>query len=103
MLFINIALIFCIVISAVAYLFFKTKQFRTDLPIRKKWYKAKAGIALGSFLLVFGLNAGIRFQDAVGAIVAIAFFVIGSIVISGQLKRAKHEGKFVMEEYELNQ
>lgn len=102
MLFLNYALFVMIIVSAVAYLFFKTKQFRTTLPIRKKWYKAKSGVALGIFILVFGLNSGVRFPDAIGYIIAAIFILIGSSLISAQLKRVKHEGKYVQEEYELN-
>ena len=102
MLFLNYALFVVIIVTAVVYLFFKTKQFRTTLPIRKKWYKAKAGVALGCFILAFGLNAGILYPDAVGFIVAALFIFIGFLLISGQLKRVRHEGKYILEEYELN-
>ena len=38
-----------IILSFVAYFYYKTKQFRSTLPIRKKWYTAKAGVALAYF------------------------------------------------------
>lgn len=102
MLFINYALIFMIVISAVAYFYFKTKQFRSELPIRKKWYKAKAGVALSIFIIVFGLNIFVIYSDAVGFVIAIAFVALGLWMATNQYKRVRHEGKFVVEEYELN-
>ena len=102
MLFLNYALFVVIIVTAVVYLFFKTKQFRTTLPIRKKWYKAKAGVTLGCFITAFGLNTGMLYHDAVGVIVAASFILLGSVVISGQLKRVRHEGKYILEEYELN-
>lgn len=91
-----------IIFSFVAYFYYKTKQFRTTLPIRKKWYKAKAGVALGLFLIFFGVNAIVIHQSAVSIIVAIIFFIVGIFEAFNNFKRAQHEGKFVQEEYELN-
>lgn len=98
----NYVFIFLIVISFAAYFYFKTKQFRSTLPIRKKWYKAKAGVALGIFIIAFGLNTLIVQQSAVGYIVGIIFIIVGFMQSYNNFKRARHEGKFVIEEYELN-
>lgn len=98
----NIIFIAFITISFIAYFYYKTKQFRSTLPIRTKWYKAKAGVALGLFLIFFGINAVIIYQSAVSYIVAIIFFLVGAFEAYNNFKRAKHEGKFVKEEYELN-
>lgn len=98
----NIILVALITITFVAYFFYKTKQFRSTLPIRRKWYKAKAGVALGLFLIMFGINAIVINQSAVSFIVAIIFFVVGAFEAYNNYKRAKHEGKFVKEEFELN-
>ena len=102
MVFLNFFLVACIVISFVCYFYFKTKQFRSTLPIRKKWYTAKAGVALGIFLTLFGLNATIIYPDWLGYIVAIVFIIIGASLGFNSFKRMKHEGKFVQQEYELN-
>lgn len=98
----NLIFVALIVISFVAYFYYKTKQFRSTLPIRRKWYKAKAEVALGLFLIFFGVNAIIVNKSAVSVIIAILFFVVGGYVSYDNYKRAKHEGKFVQEEYELN-
>lgn len=98
----NYFFISLIVISFAAYFYFKTKQFRSTLPIRKKWYKAKAGVALGIFIISFGINTLIVQHSAVGYIVGIIFIVIGGMQSYTNFKRAMHEGKFVEEEYELN-
>ncbi len=102
MLVINNVLIVFIVSSAVAYLYFKTKQFRTSYPIRKKWYKAKAGIALGTFTTTFGINTALIYQDALAYSIGAIFILLGSLMISGDIKRMRHEGHFVKEEYDLN-
>lgn len=98
----NYIFITLIVIAFIVYFYFKTKQFRTNLPIRKKWYKAKAGVALGIFIIAFGINAIIIHQSLVSYIICAVFAIIGFMESYSNYKRARHEGKFVMEEYELN-
>ena len=100
--FLNNVLIIFIVVSAVAYLYFKTKQLRTPYPIRKKWYKAKTGIALGLFISSFGMNTAIIYNDVLTYIIGAIFISLGSLMISSDIKRMRHEGKFIKEEYELN-
>ena len=102
MIFLNFFLVACIVISFVFYFYFKTKQFRSTLPIRKKWYTAKASVALGIFLVLFGINATIIYPDWLGIFVAIVFVIIGAGLSFTSFKRMQHEGKFVQQEYELN-
>ena len=92
-----------IILSFVAYFYYKTKQFRSTLPIRKKWYTAKAGVAIGIFLIFFGLNATIIYPTIVGYIVAAVFILLGIGQASNHYKRAKKKKKYVQEEYELNQ
>ena len=91
-----------IILSFVAYFYYKTKQFRSTLPIRKKWYTAKAGVAIGIFLIFFGLNATIIYPTGVGYAVAAIFILFGAGQAFNHFKRARHEGQYVQEEYELN-
>ena len=72
---INFILVAAIIVSFVFYFYYKTKQFRSTLPIRKKWYAAKAGVSFGVFVLLFGLNTTIIYPTAIGYIVA-AIFVL---------------------------
>ena len=102
MVYLNFLLVACIVASLVFYFYFKTKQFRSTLPIRSKWYKAKSGVALAAFIISFGLNATILYPDVVGYIVAIVFLIIGIGVGTNSYKRMRHEGRYVQEEYDLN-
>ena len=99
----NLILVACIVVSFAVYFYFKTRQFRSALPIRKKWYKAKSNVALGIFLAFFGLNTTIIYPTIVGYIVAAIFFIFGLLFANTNLKIARHEGKYILEEYELNQ
>lgn len=89
--------------SFVAYFYYKTKQIRTTLPIRKKWNKAKSGVALGIFMIFVGLNIAIIYPTTVGFIVTALFIVIGAGYALNNFKRAKHEGQYVTEELALNQ
>lgn len=102
MIYLNYILVACIVASIVFYLYFKTKQFRATLPIRKKWYTAKAGVTLGVFLMFFGVNATILYPDLTGYIVAAVFVIIGAGIGVNNFKRMRHEGQYIREEYELN-
>ena len=99
---VNYIFVFCIIVSFVAYFYYKTKQFRTTLPIQKKWYKAKAGTALGIFVIFAGCNTTIVYPSLVGFVIAALFIVVGASMAVDQFKRFKHEGRFVKEEYELN-
>ncbi|MCM3387471.1 YtpI family protein [Ureibacillus chungkukjangi] len=98
----NLVFVFFIVISFVAYFYYKTKDFRSTLPIRKKWYKAKAGLALGIFVIVFGINTCIVYPSLVGFLIAAVFILIGAVKAYSSYKRVRHEGQYVKEEYELN-
>lgn len=99
---VNYIFVFCIIVSFVAYFYYKTKQFRATLPIQKKWYKAKAGTALGLFVIFAGCNTPIIYTTFVGFIISALFIVFGGAMAVNQFKRVKHEGRFVKEEYELN-
>ena len=99
---VNYIFVFCIIVSFVAYFYYKTKQFRETLPIQKKWYKAKAGVALGLFVIFAGCNTPIIYPTFVGFVISALFIIIGATMAFGQYKRVLHEGKFVQEEYDLN-
>ena len=100
---INYILVVGIIFSFVAYFYYKTKQIRATLPIRKKWYTAKAGASLGAFLSFFGCNTPIIYPTFVGFIIAALFIIVGLAMIFNNVKRAKHEGRFVQQGFELNQ
>lgn len=100
----NLVLVACIIILFAVFFYYKTKQFRATLPIRKKWYKAKAGVVFGIFIITFGINAVVRYEGtAVSIIVMVLFILYGALQIVSQYKRMCHEGQYIKEEYELNQ
>lgn len=99
---VNGIFIVAIVLSFVWYFYFKTKQFRTVLPIRKKWYAAKAAVCLGAFLLFFGCNFLIVYPSTITYVVSALFILLGGYFMYHNYKASKHYGKFVEEELSLN-
>lgn len=99
---INAVFIFLIVISFAFYFYFKTKQFRSELPIAKKWYSNRALIALGSLLFFFGLNQLFLFPTTLTYVISGLFIVIGLFTMVNYYRVAKHYGQFVEEEFHLN-
>ncbi len=94
--------IFLIVFSAVFYLYYKTKQIRTRLPVRKNWYATRASIGLGSFITFFGINQIVIFQTAVTYIIGGIFIILGIGIIIHNVKANRHYQKFLDEETRLN-
>lgn len=94
--------VFIITVSAVFYLYYKTRQFRTHLPIRKNWYKSKAGVALGIFLLAFGINQLFLDPTIVVYIVAGIFIILGVMMTYTNWNAAHHYGSFIEEETRIN-
>jgi len=98
----NLIFVFAIIISFVFYFYFKTKQFRSSLPIAKNWYKSKANIGFGSFLLFFGFNQAYLFPSLYTFIIVAILVVLGILVLIDNTKKARHYGQFVEEEFRIN-
>ncbi|HSI66523.1 MAG TPA: YtpI family protein [Planococcus sp. (in: firmicutes)] len=94
--------VFLIIVSFVFYFYYKTKQFRTKLPVRKNWYKSRASIALGSFVAFFGINQVFLYQSALTYLIAGIFISLGIGLITYNYKAAKHYQTFLDEETRLN-
>ncbi|MBL4951138.1 YtpI family protein [Neobacillus sp. YIM B02564] len=91
--------IFFIIILLVFYLFYKTKYFRSNRPVEKKWLAAKSNIALGLFVSLFGLNHLIFIAESlVNYFVAIVFILYGSYFAWIGYKKYKHYLPFAIEE-----
>jgi uncharacterized membrane protein YjjP (DUF1212 family) len=94
--------IFLIIVSAAFYLYYKTKQIRTRLPVRKNWYASRASMALGSFITFFGINQLFIFQTAVTYIIAGIFIILGVMLMFHNFKASRHYQEFLDEETRLN-
>ncbi|WP_438311475.1 YtpI family protein [Sporosarcina sp. FA9] len=101
----NLIFVFFIIVSAVFYLYFKTRQIRTTymLPIRKKMYGGMAGASLGVLLISFGLNQFTLDAGITRYIIAAVFIPLGLYVSVYNFRSYKHYNRFVVEEAELNQ
>lgn len=83
-------LVIFIMISLAFYIFYKTKYFRSKLPIEKKWISSKSSISLGSFVTLFGINQLFLFQSTVTYIVAAVFIIIGLLSVFSGFKAYKY-------------
>lgn len=92
--------IILIVISFMFFLYFKVKQWRTSAPVEKKWQQMKSSIALGSFVLFFGLNLAVLPRSKVDLIIGIIFVLVGGANAYFGYRGYKHLLPFVIEEAE---
>ncbi|MFC4801071.1 YtpI family protein [Neobacillus sp. GCM10023253] len=96
-----LGLVFLIVILFAFYLFYKTKYIRSNRPVEKKWLSAKSNIALGLFVLMFGINT-IFLSTSTAAYIVAAIFIIYGVLFSGVgFKKYKHYHRFAIEEAEM--
>jgi amino acid transporter len=70
-------LAFFITLAFTFYIFYKVKQVRSNRPMEKKWLSAKASMALGLFVALFGVNQLVLFPGTITYIVGALFILIG--------------------------
>jgi amino acid transporter len=70
-------LAFFITLAFTFYIFYKVKQARSNRPMEKKWLSAKASMALGLFVALFGVNQLVLFPGTITYIVGALFILIG--------------------------
>ncbi|GAB6428462.1 MULTISPECIES: YtpI family protein [Bacillus] len=83
-------LVFCIIVSFMLYLFYKTKYFRTNRPMEKGWLSGKSAMALGSFVLFFGINQFFLELSTARIIVGVLFVLFGSASVFNGFRQYKH-------------
>lgn len=93
-------LVFCIIVTFMFYLFYKTKYFRTNRPMEKRWLAGKSAIALGLFVALFGLNQFFLDISAVRIIVGGLFMLTGGASIYNGVRQYKHFLPLAIEEAE---
>ncbi|WP_316570952.1 YtpI family protein [Neobacillus sp. YIM B06451] len=93
-------LVILIVFSLAFYVFYKIKYVRSTKLIERKWISSKSGIALGLFVLTFGLNQLYLNHSTVSYIVAAVFVVLGGINIWSGIKAYKYYLPYAIEEAE---
>ncbi|WP_251549565.1 YtpI family protein [Neobacillus muris] len=91
-----------IAFSFAFYLFYKTKYFRSNRPVEKKWLSAKSNIALGLFVCLFGINHLLFISEsAVSYLVAAIFILYGAYFSWAGVKKYKHYHPFAIEEAKM--
>ncbi|WP_040207661.1 YtpI family protein [Neobacillus jeddahensis] len=92
-------LVILIVVLFAFYLFYKTKYFRSNRQVEKKWLSAKSNMALGLFVCLFGVNHLIFISEStVSYLVAALFIVYGAVFSLIGYKKYKHYLPFAIEE-----
>lgn len=89
-----------IVVSFMFYLFYKTKYFRTRRPMEKRWLSGKSSMALGLFVMLFGLNQFFVYLSTISIIVGVLFILIGGASIYNGFRQYKHFLPLAIEEAE---
>ncbi len=93
-----------IVLSIMFYFFYKVKSFRTKAVIEKSWINTKANMALGSFLIFFGLNQiFIRYDSTIALIISAVFILLGLANVALGYKAYRYYLPLAIEEAEQNQ
>jgi uncharacterized membrane protein YfcA len=96
-----LVLVIFIVILLAFYLFYKTKYIRSKRPVEKKWLSAKSSIALGLFILLFGINSLFLSQTTVTYIVGAIFIIYGGVFTWVGFKKYRHYLPFAIAEAEI--
>lgn len=95
-------LVIPIVILFAFYLFYKTKYFRSNRPVEKKWLSAKSSIALGLFVCIFGINHLLFISHSMVTFIIVAIFIIyGGFFTWIGFKKYKHYLPFAVQEAEM--
>ncbi|WP_409289756.1 YtpI family protein [Peribacillus sp. SCS-37] len=93
-------LVVMIVITFAFYVFYKIKYVRTQRPAEKKWIATKSSMALGLFVVLFGINQLFINTGTVTYIVSAVFILLGGINLWAGYKSYKHYLPFAIEEAE---
>ncbi|MGM7702319.1 YtpI family protein [Pseudalkalibacillus sp. Hm43] len=94
------AFIIIIVIALSLYIFYKIKEWRLKAPYEKRWTKAKANIALGTFIGTYGLNRLFINESKYDLIIGGVFLVLGILNIVMGYKAYKYFLPLAIEENE---
>ncbi|GAB2569797.1 YtpI family protein [Gracilibacillus alcaliphilus] len=79
-----------IILSILLYIYYKFSNLRQPDPLIQEISNAKARIALGIFMIAFGINQYIFYQTQLALFVTIAFLAIGILQGYGGVKRYLH-------------
>ncbi len=72
------------------YIYYKVTILRTKDELVQKHTNAKARVALGTFIVSFGINQYIAYQTKLILFISIVFLLLGALQIVYGYKEAKH-------------
>lgn len=84
-----------IVISVVLYIYYKVSILKSNDRLTQEYYQAKSRIALGSFIVAFGINQYILYQTRISLFIGILFLLLGIM----QLHVGIRDARFFRKEY----
>ncbi|TCP32080.1 YtpI-like protein [Scopulibacillus darangshiensis] len=93
-------LIILIIMSFIIFAFFRIKAWRTKEPFKKQWTLSKAHAALGSFLLLFGINRLFVGHGTIVIIVCAVFILYGAFFVYGGIRAYRHYFPLAVQEAE---
>lgn len=79
-----------IIIFVVAFIYFKIKQWRAKSQLEAKWQQTRGNMALGAFLLSFGLNSLYFPRSKVEIVIGIIFALLGAANVYFGYQAYKH-------------
>ncbi|MEC1262800.1 YtpI family protein [Bacillus swezeyi] len=82
--------VFFIVISAIAYVYYKVKYVRTKRAVEKEYLSAKSSMSLGLFIMFFGVNQLVIHRGALTVVIGIIFILTGLGSMWAGYKAYKH-------------
>lgn len=93
-------LIILILLSLSFYAYFKIKYFRVKEIMHRKWISAKSSIALGLFVVFFGLNQMATDPSTVVIVIGIILLLVGGGSVWAGVRAYKFYLPRVIEEAE---
>ncbi|WEG13894.1 YtpI family protein [Pullulanibacillus sp. KACC 23026] len=82
-------LIILIIFSALLFIMYQAKAYRSKHPLVKKFNAAKGNIAVGIFLVTFGLNRLFIQHHLITLIIACIFILYGAFFAYDYIKRSR--------------
>jgi len=84
-----------IVISVVLYIYYKVAILKSNDRLTQEYYQAKSRMALGSFIVAFGINQYLLYQTRLTLFIGIVFLLLGVM----QLHVGIRDARFFRKEY----
>ncbi|KGX89107.1 YtpI family protein [Pontibacillus litoralis] len=86
-----------IVLSITIYLYFKVAILRKSDPLEQRYANSKARVALGIFIITFGINQYAFYQTKLALYISIIFIALGILQLVYGFKTTSFYGKQLKE------